>query len=378
MVKRSAQVSPQDADGAGHGTSTPLTDPSEPSEPPLEPMSAETYKDIMTDLGRINQSLYMVGEDQFSEEELALRQDMAMNKAVWCGDFRRDLWYFMININPFLSACYSHPLHPISRIERYAVYLMSFVLVTNISAAIAIAGLCRPCQYESCGLPLQLNCSGSSVDVSLVPHVQSFEKDFLPDFCCNSENLGSLYFLDHYGVFGGTLYAVLANVAFSLTCFQLIMCPCVQKLSKRRRRIGEIVGSVLVVVIAGFTLAYSSPFFTKMYLSKRLLHTVYFFVSTKTASWCGASIFNVVIFNFLFFVQRPKPQGSCLRCLDPPSVFGEPDKRCCLIKAVNPRFHVLALEYQDWVRKVRSDSEGVPRIVSMQTSPGHESGGVGS
>lgn len=113
-----------------------------------------------------------------------------------------------------------------------------------------------------------------------------------------------------------------------------------------------------------------------MYLSDRLWHTIYFFVSTKTVSWCGASIFNVVIFSFLFCVQRPKPEGSCLRWMDPPSDFGAPDTRCSLIKAVNPRFNVLALEYQGWVRKVQGEGAAVPHALSMQNSAGTSYGVV--
>ena len=61
--------------------------------------------------------------EQYLPAELKLREDFARNKMRWVGEFWSDLWYFSINTNPFLALCYSHPLHPISKTERYVITL---------------------------------------------------------------------------------------------------------------------------------------------------------------------------------------------------------------------------------------------------------------
>lgn len=339
--------------GGGTNVSRPIQ-----CQTPEDPMSADTYRAILASLQRYNSSSYLhSGEDEFTEEELKVRQDMAKNKAVWCGEFRRDLWYYLINMNPILASCYSHPLHPISRNERFLVYGLSFVFVTNVAAATSLASACQVCHYAGCHSGVRLNCS--SLDVNWTRTNQTrFELDVMPHFCCASDDFGALWFLHHFGDFGGTMYNFLANVIFSLTCFQLMMCPCVQSRSKRARHIGEIVGVVLFVLIAIVTFGSMNGLYQRVYEIKHYFpRAAWYFISSKFISWAGASVFNVAVFCLLFHIQRPKTEGSRWKWMDPPATYGVADPRNGLLKGLSPRFHVLALEYQQWRRSSEEDVE---------------------
>merc|ERR1712061_114422 len=133
----------------------------------------------------------------------------------------------------------------------------------------------------------------------------------------------------------------------TITCFQLIMCGCVQQRSKRMRRIGERVGTVIFVVVAIVTLIMSKGDMFYMWETGQFSHAVMYFVGAKLASWFGATCFNICAFCVLFRLQRPKSNARCLR--DPPIEYGAADTRGLLAKIVSPRFCILVTEHQRFV-----------------------------
>merc|ERR1711879_793169 len=174
---------------------------------------------------------------------------------------------------------------------------------------------------------------------------------FKSSFCCQVRNYGVLYFLETFPKFGGSLYAFLANCIFSTLCFQLMMCGCVQGLSKRKRKIGERVGYVVFALVCVCTIALGAACWglaaEKHKRQTLVVNALKIFFSAKIGSWIGTTVFNVFVFVVLFQVQRPKDASSPYAWLDPPRDLDAVDTRNALVKAVNPRFHVLAVEYLD-------------------------------
>lgn len=326
---------------------------------PAKAMSAETYKTILAAQGRTNTESFAVhgNDDDYTQEQLFLRQDFGQNKAVWVGDFKRDLWYYLINMNPILAACYSHPLHPISRKKRYFVYALSVVFVSDVASVVALSSLCKPCGFETSNTT---QCQGRGY-ASLKCHelhdmypdishdrAHELEVEVLPWLCCHSYNFGALWLVDTYPHCGGIIYSTLANTIFSLACFQLMMCACVQQQSMRRRQIGERVGLWVFALLAVLTIY---PFAYHVWHGK-LLHLwclkrmVRIFFSSKLLTWLAVTIFNVCLFCLLFWLQKPKPEDSRWRWLDAPDDRRMVDARPFWLRAVNARFHVLASEHQ--------------------------------
>jgi len=270
-------------------------------------------------------------------------------------------WLYLINVNPIFASCYSHPLHPIARKERFLVYALAFLFVTNVSADTALASTCQTCQFRGCDIPMnysallrQLNLN-TSAPPSWLPE---FNK-FLPGFCCRSNDYGAYWFLETFHGLGGPLYSFVANLVFMLMCFQLMMCACVQQRSKRDRRIGEFIGYALFVIIAIIIICHFAYTGIKAIETGTWLKAIWYVVSSKCMSWIGVSIFNTCVFTVLFHIQRPKPEGHKWKCMDPPTEYGAPDTRSCIWKALNPRFHILCIEYQEWMISCNSQHEGI-------------------
>lgn len=331
---------------------------------PTEAMSADTYRAVLEGHGRMDTSTFREHgpDDEYTQEQLYLRQDFSKNKAVWVGDFSKDLWYYLSNINPIVAAFYSHPLHPISRVQRWIVYAISVVFVSNVTGAITLSSECQLCNADSsenytenCNEPVPLYCEHLHNDTDHYFQIQNltkYESWRLPMFCCRSRRWGALWFLDTFGDYGPVLFSFLANLVFSLTCFQLMMCPCVQQQSMSARKCGETVGILFFFVVALMTYLWAWRLPGDLFRLHRLVEMAETFALTKLLSWFGASIFNVSLFCLLFWLQKPKAQGSRWRWLDAPEDHQAEDPRPGWVKAVNARFHVLSSEHRRWATPV--------------------------
>lgn len=346
-----------------------------------QPMDAGTYEEILNWMGRDTQR--PMNETEFSEPELLLRLDMARNKAVWVGNFREDLWYFMINMNPILATCYSHPLHPITRRERLLVYFFSLVFMWMVSVWASLGDLCTKCDGID-GAPkgdVCLQCNNyltamtefdrhfacTKVDKTCWRYIidqtgfaeLSDETDTYwgnhntaGEYCCQAFKFKALYVLDAFREFGPLqidigpfVYCFLMNCAFSIISFQLMMCGCVQSRSTRCRHIGEAIGYICFASMAASVVFLSRTAVLDVIRHKQVLKTVWNVCCAKLASWLGASIFNFAVFCVLFKIQRPKADNDSLKWLDPPKHVDEADKRNAIAKALNPRFNVQASDY---------------------------------
>ena len=90
-----------------------------------------------------------MGEKLREKRVLFRREDFAKNKMRWVGEFWADLWYFSINTNPFLAMCYSHPLHPVGRTERYIITLFQVFFVMIVSCGLGADNTLLKKQFSS-------------------------------------------------------------------------------------------------------------------------------------------------------------------------------------------------------------------------------------
>lgn len=320
-------------------------------------MDPHTYAVICLHFGRANDiTPARKWRDHFTESELQLRQDMVLNKVAWVGSYSEDLWFFLANNHPVLAIFFSHPLHPISRWSRLTIYFLSFFWVVFISMAVSQGSGCNECNacidchFVGC---FQLNASCPDVwehdrDVQRLDipiHTPEFQT-FMGNFCCSVNYSGALEFRRQFGsIWGSILYCMCANTVLSFVSFQLIFCGCAQMRSRRGRRCGECVGRILFAVLSFLCIATATRnWWGYNWTHGRLPAAIHTFVSVKLISWTGATLLQVFLFTCFWHLQRPKPAGSYLECLDH-DLDSDQDQRNCFARSLNPRFHVLAAEY---------------------------------
>lgn len=341
-------------------------------------MDADTYRHVLAELGRLELSTDSADGDEFTEPEFKLRQDLVGNKVVWVGSFAEDLWYFLININPVLGMCYSHPLHPISRCNRFTIYALSFFWIVIVTMAVSQGksclqcGVCLDCHFLGC---TETNSTCISVWEREWMHIQQRPqlgveirteefRRFMGNFCCSIQVSGALGIMQTYGDFwGGVLYSFLANTILSLGCFQLMLCGCAQSRSRRQRKLCEHLGQLLFALISFIVIGTVLRNWWGYHWGQvRVEFALKTFISVKLVSWTGATILQVLMFTLLHWLQRPKRKGSLSKCLDAPQGADGSDPRCTLARILNPRHHVLAVEYLEVSSRLRRErsGEGLP------------------
>jgi len=172
--------------------------------------------------------------ETYSSAQMMLRRDMAANKVLWYGDYSKDLWCFSRNINPVLALFYSHPLHTVTRGERIFITILQVVFILMISAAIPRTRLCIAGGFD---------CTAWIV----------YQTDETA-FCCTVEQLGLTWSLENLYIagisIGGSVYSTVANIIFAVTLYWAgASCACIQHLSPPKRRFGEFLGHVLLLVV---------------------------------------------------------------------------------------------------------------------------------
>lgn len=174
------------------------------------------------------------------------------------------------------------------------------------------------------------------------------EELFYANFCCQAEAFGVMWFLKTLGKrVGGFFYAAIANAVFLGLSLQLMMCPCVQKLPKKRRHFFELVGYGVFTIVALIVLALARPFMTLVIKHGKWKKACEIVVLTKLTSWTGVTFVNMVQFVVLFKIQCPKKSGDRFAWLDAPLDPDAQDERNVVVRLLNPRFHVLASEYKN-------------------------------
>eukprot|EP00928_Gymnodinium_smaydae_P000528 TRINITY_DN10200_c0_g2_i1.p1 TRINITY_DN10200_c0_g2~~TRINITY_DN10200_c0_g2_i1.p1 ORF type:complete len:233 (-),score=30.93 TRINITY_DN10200_c0_g2_i1:79-777(-) len=186
------------------------------------------------------------------------------------------------------------------------------------------------------------------------------QRGMLPGACCYARIVGVLWFHEHMRCLGDAtaslLWAFVANTLFSVVSFQLMMCGCVQMSGHGCRRIGNLCGHIVFIMMTVIIL-WRSRFLWLYFTSLGLFcRAVWLFLSLKLCSWLGASVFQFFLFCVLFGIQSPKASDDPLKWLEPP-LRGE-DTRPCLAKQLNPRFNVTPAEYMEYVARRRKGWDG--------------------
>jgi hypothetical protein len=284
------------------------------------------------------------------------------------------MWLFLININPVIALCYSHPLHPILRRERIFFYALSIVFVTWVTMNLTKTDKCHSCGLDACRKdmlpqdpvgaitwrPLQYldqiedaNVNSWLKNLTCHPPPGADKKEWeqraiwLPGFCCDAFFWGAMAFIRTFGrSLGSCLYALITNCVFAVVCFQLLMCPCVQQRTWRCRRAGELTGSMCFISLAVFLLWRSQDMMRYTWDNGDVSRALWNWLQVKVIGSVGITIWNVIVFSFVFQMQRPKEgDGVFARLAPDPPERGEADTRGCLAKLLSPRFCILASEY---------------------------------
>merc|ERR1719188_1444643 len=140
-------------------------------------------------------------------------------------------------------------------------------------------------------------------------------------YCCDAERMKALAVLEFFRrsgleCLGPLTFTFVVNCAFSIISFQLMMCGCVQHRSTRKRRIGEYIGIFAFAFMSGLLLLMAKDKLVEIWRHGKILQVFADVVVAKLMCWCGASLFNFVVFCALFRLQRPKQLGDCLKWTD--------------------------------------------------------------
>lgn len=278
----------------------------------LKPIRKNTAKALLLDgHRRLQQDWIMVCQDvekEYTFSEVALRQDLAANKARWYGLWTKDLWCFLRNNNPFFAMFFSHRLHPVSRCSRWAAFGMQFLFVLFLSCAVTEGGSCLYCGIHECGQ--RSICKGGDQEDARFVETAWMKSNPQKNYCCFISEVWILWFLETFGRPGGPIYMVLLNCVFNIVVFQLLMCLCVQQSGPRVREGGELLGKALIIVmVAG--MAYGLPTLVRYIWYN---HAGWFllgnFLTGKIASMFFVTLLNVIAFSFLWRSQQPKDEPS--------------------------------------------------------------------
>lgn len=249
-------------------------------------------------------------QEGHNEAKLKLKQDLAAGKVRWYGCWKRDLWYFLRNTHPVVSVCYSHPLHPVTRKQRWFAYLLQMIFVLAIAIALAEARQCFECNIGFCTRKNYNRCFLANEHIGQLDVAEDLLEEYpiiTKNFCCVCEALGILGFFRLFGkTLGGMLYAIVSNCLFTVFLFQMIMCSKAQLLDARRREIRSIIGKLIVIGIACwlFTLLPLLFFWISFkHMASTLLCN---FVAGKLGSWTFVTCINVTAFNVFWQNETKK------------------------------------------------------------------------
>jgi len=265
---------------------------------------------------------------KFTNGELMVRKDFSQNKVCWHGAILKDLWLFTMNTNPIIALCYSHPVHPISRAERWFITLFHSLFIMMISSACPRA--------ENC---LQL---GLSHCVSPAPGLGGKEASF----CCWSQKLGLQWAIGNLSLgigVGGSIYAMAANIVVGQIAYQLgAACFCCQHRRAQIRRFWEAMGHLLLVVLAILACIPMPAFISYNVKTHQVWEMLWTFLVGKVGSMLGTTIFQTAIFLCLWRLQCPKKADGLVLSLDL-APEGDDDNGM-------ESFYITALHYIGFVR----------------------------
>jgi hypothetical protein len=110
-----------------------------------DPMEPATYKAVCEYFGRNMADEFPPGQfdgEEFTPQELMVRQDFAKMKVRWSDDYEADRTRYLNQTHPFLSILNSHRLHMISRRERLVVYVVQIFMALLVALVFSFASRC--------------------------------------------------------------------------------------------------------------------------------------------------------------------------------------------------------------------------------------------
>jgi len=243
-------------------------------------------------------------EQDYSQSERMLRQDLAAEKVRWYADWKKDLWCHFQNNHPLFAMYYTHPLHPIARGERAACFFLQLLLVFFISCAILEGSLCMASGVSTCDQQDDSIHRYHSFNVTGRWGYHTYAQLFhwrdvpRPNFCCLVHRIRLFWFLKMFGpTIGGLIYTVLANIMFACIIFQLMKCACVQTSSPRSREIGEIIGYTCFLLVASVLLFFVPLLAGYIYEHGLFIRLVGLVVLGKLTSWTLMTLWLTLLFN---------------------------------------------------------------------------------
>jgi len=262
------------------------------------------------------------------------------------------------------------------------VLTMSFFVFGLVSCGLTEAKQCLQCGITDCQSN-NFTCY-ASFDAAIVrdkayleAHARYYKPetyDWMINFCCSCSLAGMPWFLEHMYIggadLGGPLYSVLANCIFSLTCYQLMMCACMQHRSRRARNIAEVLGYVVLFAIACALWVPTSYLVHYVRQHNATGDALRNFVLGRFLTWMAVSFVNLAIFSVLWPIQRSSALGGNVSQVGPLE-HKEADKRNLMCRLLAPRFNVNAAEFAEYVRSCGQEDHQLDERL-LQSSTVHD------
>lgn len=264
------------------------------------PMDEASYKAILA-LKSKGCLLQIEGtDDEFTEEGFRLRQDLAFGKVRWYGEYPKDLWCYLRNNNPIFSICYSHPLHPIERWERYYIYLTIIIFKMSLAVLITRAAGCIGDGATTC----------SEAREMIVQAKEAGEHDAPWHLCCLCSRLGIRFAMQHLGTqWGARLYLLVVGALYAVITFQFAACSCASRYhSTKKRHWMERVGHAVIAIITLVVLVVAYHPLRYCIHTGTLGSAFFTFVIAQSMSWLGATLCvpGLTCFTFLNWKEQRK------------------------------------------------------------------------
>lgn len=251
----------------------------------------------------------------YTQPEVCLRGDMAANRAAWTGDVRRDLWLWTRNTNPIVAMCYSHPLHPITRLERYYILLLQILLFGYIAITLT--------HINSCETYFSAHGDCDEVDFA-VEHAEALIGNRASMYCCelSTQALTHVHraltpaenrwwagaFSIYLPLIGLTAAVTLLNVVLGQLWFLLAGCPCFQR--SPRRHWWEFLGSMVLLLFG--IIPFAHIWWLLTFFEGKYLITAYRFLVVKLIAVSGSTLVQTAAFAVLWRAEMYANRGERL------------------------------------------------------------------
>jgi hypothetical protein len=312
-------------------------------------------------LGRALQVCRPEGAASLSPAQACLREDFSREKVRWYGSWWYDHLLYMRLNNPVLSLRFAHPLHPVTRKERWLLLIVQLFFSVLLACAFTEAAECVSCGIYDCDISVDesfcvltgstnetrrrvlLGAGGGTLVHLTGPrgvsrrmprpgerlrpppdHFRAPQSEQLPrqSACCAVAPLGMIWVLETTSEWWGVaLYNAVVSLLFAQFTKMLVECKCGQRarggkffgigrqLTSQQLRVRyEYLGYAIMLLVMAAEVASIGPLAT--YILQNGLGTTLLLstVVGKLAAWAGVTFWQVLVFSAKFWLQ----QGSAV------------------------------------------------------------------